>query len=71
MCMRDRHLMKAKEFLGYTTASVHNLAFYLWLMGEVRNHIQTGDFSTWKNDMVEVFKTQPEKVALHLYVELC
>ncbi|MGB3007766.1 MAG: tRNA guanosine(34) transglycosylase Tgt [Chitinophagaceae bacterium] len=47
-----RHLMKAKEFLGYTIASVHNLAFYLWLMGEARKHIQEGDFSSWKNEMV-------------------
>ena len=48
-----RHLMKAKEFLGYTIASVHNLAFYLWLVGEARKHIQQGDFSTWKNETIE------------------
>jgi queuine tRNA-ribosyltransferase len=46
-----RHLMKAKEFLGYTIASVHNLAFYLWLVTEARKHIQQGDFSSWKNEM--------------------
>ena len=48
-----RHLMKAKEFLGYTIASVHNLAFYLWLVGEARKHIQQGDFASWKNEMIE------------------
>lgn len=47
-----RHLMKAKEFLGYTIASVHNLAFYLWLVGEARKHILQGDFASWKEEMV-------------------
>jgi len=47
-----RHLMKAKEYLGYTIASVHNLAFYLWLVKQAREHIIAGDFSCWKNDMV-------------------
>ena len=53
-----RHLMKAKEFLGYTIASVHNLAFYLWLVTEARQHIQQGDFSSWKNEMVIRLKTK-------------
>jgi len=48
-----RHLMKAKEFLGYTIASVHNLAFYLWLVSEARMHIQQGDFASWKKEMKE------------------
>jgi queuine tRNA-ribosyltransferase len=47
-----RHLMKAKEFLAYTIASVHNLAFYLWLVGEARKHILEGDFTSWKYEMV-------------------
>lgn len=47
-----RHLMKAKEFLGYTIASIHNLAFYLWLVGEARKQIQQGDFNSWKNEML-------------------
>lgn len=47
-----RHLMKAKEILGLTIASVHNLAFYLWLVNEARLHIQAGDFASWKNEMV-------------------
>lgn len=46
-----RHLMKAKEFLGYTIASIHNLAFYLWLVGEARKQIQQGSFNNWKNEM--------------------
>ncbi len=47
-----RHLMKAKEFLGYTIASVHNLAFYLWLVKEARIQIHAGSFSSWKKEMV-------------------
>jgi queuine tRNA-ribosyltransferase len=47
-----RHLMKAKEMLGLTIASIHNLAFYLWLVTEARKHIIAGDFNSWKNEMV-------------------
>jgi len=47
-----RHLMKAKEYLGLTIASVHNLAFYLWLVKQAREHIIAGDFPGWKNEMV-------------------
>lgn len=47
-----RHLMKAKEFLGLTIASVHNLAFYMWLVSEARKHINAGDFKSWKDEMV-------------------
>ncbi|MBC7948018.1 MAG: tRNA guanosine(34) transglycosylase Tgt [Chitinophagaceae bacterium] len=53
-----RHLMKSQEFLGLTLASVHNLAFYLWLVREARRHIIEGDFSPWKREMVEVLKTR-------------
>ena len=47
------HLFKAKEFLAMQIASIHNLAFYLWLAGEARSHILAGDFVAWKRDMVE------------------
>ncbi len=47
-----RHLMKSKEFLGLTIASVHNLAFYLWLVKQAREHIIAGDFKSWKENMV-------------------
>jgi len=51
-----RHLIKSKEILGLTIASVHNLAFYLWLVEEARKHIIAGDFMAWKTGMVEVLK---------------
>ncbi|ULQ58246.1 tRNA guanosine(34) transglycosylase Tgt [Flavihumibacter rivuli] len=53
-----RHLVKAKEILGLTIASVHNLAFYLWLVKEARKHIQAGDFNAWKQEMIPVLKTK-------------
>jgi len=47
------HLFKAQEILALQIASIHNLAFYLWLVGEARQHIVTGDFCVWKAKMVE------------------
>ena len=47
-----RHLFAAKEYLAKQIASIHNLGFYLWLTREARKHILAGDFTTWKNMMV-------------------
>ena len=46
------HLIKVNEILGLQIASIHNLAFYLWLVKEARRHIIAGDFSAWKTQMV-------------------
>jgi len=43
-----RHLFVSKESLGPMIASLHNIAFYLWLVGEARKHIIAGDFAEWK-----------------------
>ncbi len=53
-----RHLFHADEMLGMTIASIHNLAFYLWLVKTARKHILMGDFLTWKSDMVPVLGTR-------------
>lgn len=53
-----RHLMKSQEILGLTIASVHNLAFYCWMVKEARKHIIAGDFASWKEEMVVRFKTR-------------
>jgi queuine tRNA-ribosyltransferase len=53
-----RHLLKSKEILGLTIASVHNLAFYLHLVREARAHILQGDFASWKRGQVEILKTR-------------
>ena len=37
---------------------MHNLAFYLWLVGEARKHIIEGDFAVWKAKMVETLMTR-------------
>ena len=47
-----RHLFAAGEMLGAQIASMHNIAFYLWLVGEARKHIIEGDFAIWKNMMM-------------------
>ena len=47
------HLFKAQELLALEIASIHNLAFYLWLVREARKHILAGDFPTWKSQMVK------------------
>jgi len=48
-----RHLTISKEMLAAQIASVHNLSFYLWLVGQARERILAGDFATWKNQMVQ------------------
>ncbi len=47
-----RHLIHSNEYLGKQIASIHNLAFYLWLVKEARQHIMDGDFRAWKDMMV-------------------
>ena len=48
-----RHLVKCDEILAAQIASVHNLTFYLWLVGQAREHILAGDFTEWKKVMVK------------------
>jgi len=47
------HLIRAEEILGLQICSIHNLRFYLWLVGEARRHILAGDYSAWKGVMVK------------------
>jgi len=53
-----RHLFKGGELLALSIASIHNLSFYLWLVGEARKHIVAGDFASWKEEMVVRLKTR-------------
>ena len=48
-----RHLVHSKELLGAQISSIHNLSFYLWLVGEARNQIIAGTFREWKDKMVK------------------
>lgn len=48
-----RHLFVAGEMLGALIASEHNIAFYLNLVTQARQHIIAGDFRDWKEAMVK------------------
>jgi queuine tRNA-ribosyltransferase len=48
-----RHLVMSKEILGAQIASIHNLAFYLWLVKESRKRIIDGSFVGWKSKMLK------------------
>ncbi|MGL4411876.1 MAG: tRNA guanosine(34) transglycosylase Tgt [Bacteroidales bacterium] len=47
-----RHLFVSDELLALQIASIHNLAFYVWLTQEARKHIIAGDFASWKREMI-------------------
>lgn len=47
------HLFKAGELLAMQIASIHNLAFYLRLVGDARKHIEAGDFTSWKRSVID------------------
>jgi queuine tRNA-ribosyltransferase len=53
-----RHLFISDEILGLQLASIHNLSFYLWLVGAARKHIIAGDYYRWKVEMIEQIKTR-------------
>ena len=53
-----RHLIISKEMLGAQIASIHNLAFYMWLTSEAREQIVKGTFRSWKEEMVQHLKTR-------------
>ncbi len=51
-----RHLFQTKEMLGAQLATIHNLAFYLWLVREARNKILNGSFRKWKDSMATLLR---------------
>lgn len=53
-----RHLIISGEMLGAQIASLHNLAFYAWLIKEAHKQIRRGTFVTWKKKMVPVLSTR-------------
>ena len=60
-CLTDRthskaflhHLFKAGELLALQIASIHNLAFYVRLTADARQHILAGDFTPWKRSVID------------------
>ncbi len=53
-----RHLFQAGEMLGPMIGSIHNLAFYLWLVDEARIQIFQGTFKPWKEQMVKQLRNR-------------
>ena len=53
-----RHLFVSGEMLGPMIASIHNLAFYMWLVDMARVRITEGNFGSWKTQMVKVLKNR-------------
>ncbi len=53
-----RHLIISKEILGAQIATLQNLSFYLWLVGEARANIMKGTFASWKTQMVKVISAR-------------
>lgn len=47
-----RHLFASREALGPQITSVHNLAFFLQLVRDAREHIKEGSFSSWKAEIL-------------------
>ncbi len=47
------HLFKAQEYLALQIASIHNLSFYLRLVGDARQHIIAGDYATWMKSVID------------------
>ena len=48
------YVFKAKELVAMEIASIHNLAFYLYLVGEARNHILADDYEDWKSEVLPI-----------------
>ena len=48
-----RHLVVSGERLAAQIASIHNLAFYLALVAEIRTRIADGTFANWKDEAAE------------------
>ncbi|MDP8226752.1 MAG: tRNA guanosine(34) transglycosylase Tgt [Candidatus Celaenobacter polaris] len=48
-----RHLINVKEILGVRLTTLHNLTFYNTLIKEIREAINSGVFSQYKNNFIE------------------
>ncbi len=53
-----RHLIISGEMLGAQIASLHNLAFYLWLVRKAFEEIKSGTFTAWKEKMIPALSTR-------------
>lgn len=53
-----RHLIISGEMLGMQIASLHNLAFYLWLVRKAFEEIKSGTFTAWKEKMIPALSSR-------------
>ena len=51
-----RHLVKTEEMLGKILLTIHNLHFYLDLLGQAREHIESGDFQAWSGHWIAEYE---------------
>ncbi len=51
-----RHLVKAEEILGLRLISLHNLHFYISLMGKIRSAILDGSFAEFRKEFVSGYR---------------
>ena len=49
-----RHLFKARELLGMRLCVYHNLYFYNKLMRDIREHLEAGTFTAFKEEQVQI-----------------
>ena len=56
-----RHLFKAGEILALVLVSVHNLRFYLDLMRDIRNALDTDTFGAFRENFLRTYQTTKEK----------
>ncbi len=53
-----RHLFKAKEMLAMRLCVMHNLYFYNMLMQKIRDNLDNGTFTEFKNTFVDILDTR-------------
>src|SRR5690625_7988733 len=56
------HLVRAKESLGPRLLSVHNLHYYLDLVGEARAAIRSGNFEAWAQQTFARWRSEERRV---------
>ena len=57
-----RHLFKAGEILALVLVSLHNLHFYLELMRDIRNALESDSFGAFRENFLRTYQTTKEKV---------
>ena len=64
-----RHLSVANEMLAGTLLTIHNLHFYLDLMGQARAHIEAGDFGAWHQGWISRYEAGAKRSATASFPE--